>query len=167
MSHKIFISVGSNVNKAENTRKGIAMLSQHFDGIQCSPVYESEAVGFTGESFFNLVVLAYTDLNIAQVVTRLKKIESMCGRTRNSAKFSDRTLDLDLLTFDDVICQSPVVLPREEILYNAFVLKPLADLAPDVHHPLANQSYKMLWSKFNDAKQKLWQIDVSWSELKQ
>lgn len=169
MKHHILISVGSNIDKEENTQKGIAALFTHFQELSVSTIYESESVGFKGDNFLNLVISAYTKNTIDDVCKRLKSIEDEQGRTRD-VKFGNRTLDLDLLTFDDVICQSPIVLPRPEIEYNAFVLKPMAELVPDLIHPSNQLSYLQLWQIFSEKNpnkhQKLWPSTMQYSEYK-
>lgn len=167
--HQILISVGSNVNKTENTQAGLDALQSAFGTLTLSKIYESESVGFKGNNFFNLVVLAFTKLSIKEVCKVLKQIEDQHGRIRDK-KFADRTLDLDLLTYDNVVCEAPVVLPREEIQYNAFVLKPTAELVPHHIHPTTQKTYKTLWKEFlsnNPNKhQKLWRADLQWSANK-
>lgn len=161
MAH-IFISIGSNINRRFHIQAAVSELKQHFGAVELSSVYESEAVGFDGNAFYNLVAAAQTDLSIAQCVSVFKQIEDSYGRDRSAAKFSGRTLDLDLLTYDDVVCQQPVELPRAEITENAFVLWPLAELAPDVIHPGSGQSYASLWQQY-DKPQKLWPVPFEWS----
>ena len=161
--HSILISVGSNIDKEYNTQKGLDKMAEAFGDLKLSNVYESEAVGFTGENFFNLVVKAHTDKSVGQVCTTLKSIEKACGRARQAEKFSPRTLDLDLLTYGDMVCQKPVVLPRDEITYNAFVLQPMADLVPDEIHPCTKQSYKQMWQAYDKSKQQLWPVAFAWS----
>jgi 2-amino-4-hydroxy-6-hydroxymethyldihydropteridine diphosphokinase len=161
--HFILISVGSNIDKTKNTDAGLSELSNAFSDIQLSPVYESEAVGFQGDTFFNSVVSATTDLSISRVCEVLKHIEDENGRIRGEEKFASRTLDLDLLTYDDCVLDKPVVLPRDEILYNAFVLRPLADLVPQFIHPIAKKSYHTLWQEYDKQKQNLWLADYTWS----
>ena len=163
MSHFILISVGSNIDKTKNTDAGLSGLSNAFADVQLSPVYESEAVGFQGNTFFNLVVSAKTELSIGSVCEVLKHIEDKNGRIRGEEKFASRTLDLDLLTYDDCIVKTPVVLPRDEILYNAFVLRPLADLVPHIIHPIVKQSYQILWQQYDKQKQNLWLAEYTWS----
>jgi 2-amino-4-hydroxy-6-hydroxymethyldihydropteridine diphosphokinase len=160
---RIYISIGSNIEREYYVRAGVQALKQHFAAVQLSSVYESEAVGFSGDAFYNMVAAADTDLSIAQCVALLKQIEDKFGRVRGAEKFCGRTLDLDLLTYDDVICDSPVILPRQEITENAFVLWPLAELAPDVLHPGSGQSYAGLWQNY-DKQQKLWPVPFNWSD---
>ncbi len=163
MTHSILISVGSNIEKETNVSKGLDLLQQAFGQLALSVFYESDAVGFTGNTFLNLVVGASTVATVGEVIQTLKNIEVVCGRIKNSEKFSDRTLDLDLLTYDDVVCDSPVTLPRDEILYNAFVLRPMADLAPNALHPQTNTTYAQLWHEYDKSKQRLWPSQFTWS----
>lgn len=162
-AHTVLISVGSNIQREHYTRASIKALDKHFNAIRCSSVYESESVGFNGSPFYNLVVSARTDLSIEAVCLLLKDIERDHGRKHGEKKFCSRTLDLDLLTYDDEVITSPVVLPREEILYNAFVLWPLAELVPQQKHPTTGKTYQSLWDEFDKQKQNLWPIDFSWS----
>ena len=166
MPHFILISVGSNIDKAINTDAGLTALANTFTNVQISPVYESESVGFSGDTFFNLVVSAETELNIEEVCSVLKSIEDENGRIRGSQKFASRTLDLDLLTYDELVINEPIILPREEILYNAFVLRPLADLAPTQVHPVVKKTYQYLWQQYDKEKQNLWLADYKWSNTK-
>ncbi|GHG61567.1 2-amino-4-hydroxy-6-hydroxymethyldihydropteridine diphosphokinase [Alishewanella longhuensis] len=159
----VYISVGSNINRDFNIRGGLRGLAEHFGALTLSSVYESEAVGFCGDPFYNMVVGAETDLSIGDCIRLLKQIEDQYGRVRGAEKFSGRTLDLDLLTYDQVICDTPVQLPRGEITENAFVLWPLAEIAAEQIHPVTGQSYAALWQAYNKS-QKLWPIDFSWSD---
>lgn len=159
----IYISVGSNINRDINLRGGVRAMAEHFGALTLSSVYESEAVGFCGDPFYNMVVAAETNLAVHDCVTLLKNIEEQYGRVRGAEKFSGRTLDLDLLTYDQVICDVPVQLPRGEITENAFVLWPLAEIAAEQIHPPTGQSYATLWQAYNKP-QKLWPIDFSWSD---
>lgn len=166
MWHQIFISVGSNIDKERNTRSGLTAMNELFTQMSISTVYESEAVGFNGSHFYNLVVSAKTQMSVADVCKSLKDIEHNNGRVRGEQKFAPRTLDLDLLLFDDLITNDGVELPRDEIEYNAFVLLPLSELAPDLVHPKTGNTYSKMWRQYDHAKQKLWPIDFTWSPIK-
>lgn len=162
---QIYISVGTNINKEENIKAAIVALDSEFEALVISSVYESEAVGFDGDNFFNLVVGAKTQKSLAQVAQILKSIEKENGRIHSAKKFSARTLDLDLLTFDDVISDEPVQIPRHEITENAFVLWPLAEIAQHSLHPSLGQSYGDIWQAFDQTKQKLWTVPFEFSQL--
>jgi 2-amino-4-hydroxy-6-hydroxymethyldihydropteridine diphosphokinase len=159
---RIYISIGSNTNRSFHIQAAVSALRQHFDAVRLSSVYESEAVGFDGSAFYNVVAGADTQLSIAQCVALFKQIEDSYGRDRSAAKFSGRTLDLDLLTYDDRVCAEPVELPRPEITENAFVLWPLAELAPQVKHPRSGKTYAELWQHYSK-QQKLWPVPFEWS----
>lgn len=161
-NHELLISVGSNIQRDYYTREARKALEAVFSDVVCSSVYESEAVGFDGDAFYNLVVKATTSMALPAVCDVLKRIEAENGRVRGGKKFSSRTLDLDLLTFDDVVTTDPVILPREEILYNAFVLLPLAELVPHYQHPAEKKTYQVLWQQFDKTKQQLRPVEFSW-----
>jgi len=162
-SHIIYISVGSNVDKEKHTKAGLQGMYQAFGELILSSVFESESVGFEGNNFYNLVIKASTTLSIANVCCVLKKIEQDNNRQRGEQKFAPRTLDLDLLLYDRLVTTQPIELPRPEVLYNAFVLKPLAEIAADEIHPVVNKSYANLWQEYNKSQQKLWAIKFDWS----
>jgi 2-amino-4-hydroxy-6-hydroxymethyldihydropteridine diphosphokinase len=170
MKHQILISVGSNIDKEHNIECGLHALHESFGDLVVSTIFESESVGFAGNNFLNLAVLAHTTLSIEDVCFRLKAIEDEQGRTRDK-KFGNRTLDLDLLTYDDIITTVPVVLPREEIEYNAFVLQPMAEIVPEQIHPNTQKTYAALWKAFlshsKNKHQRLWPSGFTWSANKQ
>jgi 2-amino-4-hydroxy-6-hydroxymethyldihydropteridine diphosphokinase len=70
---------------------------------------------------------------------------------------------LDLLLYDSKVTTTPIELPRPEVLYNAFVLKPLTEIAADEIHPIVNKSYANLWQEYDQSQQKLWAIKLDWS----
>ena len=162
-SHIIYISVGSNVDKEKHTKAGLQGMYQAFGELTLSSVFESESVGFEGNNFYNLVVKASTILSIEEVCFVLKQIEQDNKRQRGEQKFAPRTLDLDLLLYDCQITSQPTELPRPEVLYNAFVLKPLAEVAADEVHPVVNKTYANLWQTYDKSQQKLWAIKFNWS----
>lgn len=163
--HHVYVSIGSNIDREEHIRSALNTLQANFEQLILSPVYESEAVGFEGENFFNLVVSFKTHLTLAELLKKLHAIEDDHGRDRKTPKFSARTLDLDVLGYDDKVGDfAGTVLPREEIVYNAFVLKPLADIAREELHPVLKKTYGSLWNEFDNSKQKLWQIAFSWNK---
>ena len=158
---RIYISIGSNINPAENVQQAVKGLRQHFNDVEVSPVYESEAVGFEGSNFLNLVVAASTEMDVYETNTLLHKIEDEYGRDRSGPRFSSRTIDLDLLLYDDaVVHESGLEVPRDEILQNAFVLWPLADVAAEVIHPQQGKTMAELWQAFDKSSQKLWPIEL-------
>jgi len=162
---QIFISLGSNIDKAHYVRQGVSAIKKIIPELIVSDVFESEAVGFDGGNFYNLVCGGETDLTVEQVCQTLRQIEVDNGRDRSAKKFSSRTLDLDLLIFDDLISQTPAQLPRDEIDKNAFVLWPLAQVVPDLMHPVLKQTYQTLWDNYNKSEQSLWAVDFDWQGI--
>lgn len=155
---QIFIGIGSSINRRDNICQGVLLLKQHFGELRLSSIFESEAVGFEGGTFYNLVAELNSTLPIELVIKRLKMIEVQLGRPEISVKYAPRTLDLDLLLYDQHIDDVRDI-PRAEIIENAFVLQPLAELAANLLHPILSISYQQLWKQYPANKQKLWKID--------
>ena len=160
---RIYISIGSNIEAERHLRLAIGELRKYYGELQLSSVYESEAVGFDGDNFLNMVVGLDTDAEVHTVVQTLREIEDRHGRVRKGPRFSARTLDLDLLLYDDLVVKEDALdLPRGEIIQNAFVLWPLAEIAPEIMHPVEQQSMAALWQGFDKESQKLWPITIDW-----
>jgi 2-amino-4-hydroxy-6-hydroxymethyldihydropteridine diphosphokinase len=165
-----YVSVGSNIDREHNIRSAVSHMRRHFPNLTLSSVYESEAEGFQGDPFYNLVAGFEFEGDIHELVKVLRQIEDRHGRTRGGAKFSSRTLDLDLLLFDDVVIPELDV-PRKEITRYAFVLWPLAELAPRVSHPLIRQTFDRLWQRFKaehpETMRTIRPIELLWNEYHQ
>jgi len=145
-----YISIGSNIDKEIHIPASLLALKQQFGALTVSSIYESEAVGFTGDVFHNLIVGFDSDLDVKTVAKQLRQIELDNGRTRDSQKFSARTLDLDLILYGDlIVSDGRLQIPRDEIERYAFVLEPLAEIAPTSIHPVSGISYGELWQKFD------------------
>ncbi|MFQ5661617.1 MAG: 2-amino-4-hydroxy-6-hydroxymethyldihydropteridine diphosphokinase [Gammaproteobacteria bacterium] len=159
---RVFIGIGSNIEREQNIKSGIKVLRERFGSLTISPVYESRAVGFEGDNFLNLVTAFDTELPLEELEKTLHEIEFMFGRDRREPRFSPRTLDLDLLLFDDLVThEGHLQIPREDITKYAFVLKPLADIAADSVHPVTGQTYSDLWNRFDKQGQELWRVDIN------
>lgn len=157
---RAWLSLGSNISPRERIPAAIDTLAAVFGELVVSPVYESEAVGFSGENFHNLVVGIETRMSPRALVQVLRQMEETHGRIRSADKFQPRTLDIDLLTYADrVIDDGALRLPRGEILRFAFVLLPLSEVAPDERHPLTGKPYHEHWQEFEAGEQRLWRVD--------
>ncbi|MFP4080855.1 MAG: 2-amino-4-hydroxy-6-hydroxymethyldihydropteridine diphosphokinase [Ectothiorhodospira sp.] len=159
---RAYVSIGSNVERVRHVRIAADELRAAFGSLTLSPVYESGAVGFEGRPFYNLAAAFETRLPPPDLVARLKAMESRHGRTPGCARFADRTLDLDLLLLGDCVLERPR-LPREDILRHAFVLRPLADIAPDLPHPVLGRTIGELWAAFEPGGQWLRPVDFPWA----
>ncbi len=141
-----WISLGSNLARESSVRGGVKGLREAFGPLLLSPVYEAEAEGFDGRPFLNLVVGIETSRSVSEIRTLLRRIEAEHGRERGGERFAPRTLDLDLLTYGDRAGEfDGYRIPRDEILRYAFVLCPLAEVAPDERHPTDGRPYAELW----------------------
>ncbi|MDG2018344.1 MAG: 2-amino-4-hydroxy-6-hydroxymethyldihydropteridine diphosphokinase [Porticoccaceae bacterium] len=159
----IYLSLGSNIDREHHIGAALDALTGRFGALEISTVYESVAVGFDGDSFFNLVVGVNSDLPVGEVTKILKHIEDCHGRDRSAPKFGPRSLDIDILTVDNLAGEfDGISLPRSEVLKNAFVLQPLAELAADMTHPLTHKTIGEHWQEFDKASQDLWPVKFEW-----
>lgn len=157
---KVYVSAGSNIDPVRHLRDGCHRLGQQVGPLEFSPVYRTAAVGFEGKDFLNLVFAYTTSDPVEAVVARLTAVESAAGRARGAERFASRTLDLDLLIYGDLVVDQPgLTLPRNGILDYAFVLAPLAELAPDLVHPVARVTMRELWAAFEPAGQVIVRLD--------
>lgn len=157
---KVYISAGSNIDPVRHLRDGCHRLEQEVGPLELSAVYRTAAVGFEGDAFLNLVFAYTTSDPVEAVVATLAAVESAAGRLRGSERFSSRTLDFDLLMYGDLVVDRPgLKLPRDGILKYAFVLAPLANLAPDLVHPVACVTMRELWAAFDPAGQAVTRLD--------
>ncbi|QLF94220.1 2-amino-4-hydroxy-6-hydroxymethyldihydropteridine diphosphokinase [Pseudomonas sp. ABC1] len=156
----VLLGLGSNVEREKHLTAGLDALSSLLVGMRCSPVFESLAVGYKGDNFYNLVVMGHCESELTELDRRLKFIEADNGRYAPDRK--GLPLDIDVLTFGDLHGDfNGLVLPRMEILRNAFVLWPLALLAPEVRHSGNGRCFADLW---RDAQidQQLWPVPFFW-----
>jgi len=147
---RVYVSIGSNIDREKNIRGAVRVLRERYGKLALSRVYETPAEGFDGDAFYNLVAGFDTDEPVEQLHQALSAIEAAHGRTRTGPRFGPRTLDLDLLLYGDLVRhESGVDLPRDEIRTYAFVLGPLAEIAPDQRHPETGARLGELWEKFS------------------
>lgn len=150
VNERVYLGLGSNDSPHEHLASGLEALRSRFGEVECSPVYRSEAVGFEGRDFLNACCSITTDLPPEQLKAWLTELEDQHGRRRDVPKFSDRTLDIDILLYGDRIGQfGDLELPRDEILKYAHVLKPLTDLAPNLAHPQTGKTFQQHWQAFS------------------
>ena len=162
--HQGYISIGSNINKDKHIPASLDALKNCFGTLTISSIYESEAVGFVGDTFYNLIVGFKSTLEVKEVAKTLRQIELDNGRTRDSQKFSSRTLDLDLILYDNLIINDGrLQIPRDEIERYAFVLEPLAEIAPNLKHPISQQSYATIWLNYDKSKLNQKRITPIWT----
>ena len=153
---RVYVSIGSNVDKENNICRALRALTTRFGPLEQSAIYETRPVGFNGDNFLNLVVAFNTSDGLDTVSETLTELEQCAGRQRHVSGFMPRTLDLDLLLFGDLIRHDASYdLPRWEIQRYAYVLQPLAEIAPDQLHPELGVDFKTLMAKLDLSDQSL------------
>ncbi len=135
---RAFVSVGSNIDPGENIGKAIRELTLHVRVVGISTVYLTEPEGRPGQpKFYNCVVEVASQIPPEDLKYKvLRRIEDDLGRKRTEDKYSDRTIDLDLILYDDLVINTDVIrLPDQQILVRPFIAIPLMELSPGLMLP--------------------------------
>ena len=159
----VYLGLGSNESPEANLRLAISELEKRYGELAVSTTYRSAAVGFDGADFLNLAVRLECDDSPLAICGAIELIHDLAGRVRGSDKWESRTLDIDLLLYGDlVIDERPVRVPRDDILRYSFVLRPLAELAPDQVHPVTGKTMLEHWQEFDASSHPLEEVSVAW-----
>lgn len=151
----VYVSIGSNINREHHIAESLKALRNRFKPLTISSFYDCEPVGFEGDNFLNLVVGFECSLRVGELAKVLQQIELDSGRQRENKEWASRTLDIDILLYDNKVgIIDGVELPRGEITEYAFVLRPLVDVAGQELHPTLNISYQRIWNNFDQMSQK-------------
>jgi 2-amino-4-hydroxy-6-hydroxymethyldihydropteridine diphosphokinase len=143
---KVYLGLGANIDPEACLQAGIAALRQHFSQVRLSPVYQTQAIGIDGPDFLNMVVEIDCHLSLAELRAWIKQIETEHGRERNLPQPSCHRLDMDVLLFGDLV-DAEQNLPRKDVLTRAYVLQPLADVAPELVYPGMAKTMAELWQE--------------------
>jgi 2-amino-4-hydroxy-6-hydroxymethyldihydropteridine diphosphokinase len=158
---RVYLGLGSNISPEENLSLGVRELRWHYGFLDLSQVYRSRAVGFAGDDFLNMVVGLNTTESIAEIREEIERVHERAGRERGAGRFTSRPLDIDMLLYDNEIVRGPrYTLPRPDILQYGFVLRPLAELAPNLVHPETGRTMCEHWREFAAGAQPLTVVPV-------
>lgn len=159
---RVYLSLGSNQEPHRHLQAALDELRTRFGPIDVSPVYRSASVGFDGADFVNLAVALDTELEPHALNDWLHALEDRHGRRRDGPRYSDRTLDVDIVLYGEHVINGPghLQIPRPE-LKHAFVLRPLADIAPALRHPLSGITMAELWANFPTDREPLTLITLA------
>ena len=158
----VYLGLGSNVDPEENLRLGVNELRRRYSDLVISSIYQNAAVGFEGDDFWNLVVGFESDDGPASIHDEIEVIHGLAGRQRGPDRYSSRPLDIDLLLYGDlVVDELPLRLPRSDVLAYSFVLRPLAELAPDLNHPETGRTLGEHWQECDAAGHPLARVNVT------
>ena len=161
---RVYVAAGSNVQPATNLVRALNKLQHYFPDLVTSTAYRNEAVGFEGQDFINLVCSFETDQGVRPVIALLHEAEAACGRERNAPRWAPRSMDLDILLFGDMVCDEPgLVLPRPDLVRRAYMLGPMAELAPQQVHPLSGRTMRDLWDEFDQRAHPMQAVDIGWT----
>lgn len=162
-----YVSVGSNIRRRSSIKAGMRALFERYGPLTVSSVYETEAVGFDGDPFYNFVVAFDTEDSPLEIQTCMKQIEIDCGRKRDGRKYNPRTLDMDLLLYGNLQLDSESLqVPRDEIFKYTFVLEPLAEMVPELVCPGRKQTFAQLWQDYQRQHKPAQASIVEWDPVK-
>jgi len=148
VEREIYVAIGSNVEPLRHVPASLAALEAVCGPLAHSPAYRSSPVGFEGPDFVNCVVRGRSAASPEALTAHFKSLEKLAGR-RRAVPNSSRELDLDLILFgDEIIRRDDLTVPRADILRYAFVLRPLAELAPRAVHPETGRTFAWHWEHF-------------------
>lgn len=153
-----YVGIGSNIDRHKHIEAAIDALRKVDPTLRLSSIYESSAIGFTGNPFFNLVVEIKSSLTLEAFSEQLRSIEFQLGRPKNAKKLQDRTIDLDLVLFGDHVNHQSPTIPREDIYKYPFVIQPLYELCPELIIPKDGRSVRQIW-QLADSKETLTKVE--------
>ena len=157
----VYVSLGSNIDAEKNLRIAVDELRRRFGTVSLSATYRNAAVGFDGDDFLNLVAAFESAQSPLEIQQQIERIHELTGRQRGDNKFSARPLDIDLLLYgNEVIDEPPLQIPRSDVLEYAFVLGPLAELAPGLIHPNTGRPISEHWQEYDVESHPLIPVEI-------
>lgn len=158
---KVYLGLGSNIDPEANLRLGVRELRRLYGDVEVSRVYRNAAVGFEGDDFLNVVAGFESTIEPAAIAGEIQRIHDLAGRERGDDRFAARALDIDLLLYGDLVVDEPALqLPRPDVLEYSFVLRPLAEIAPELVHPVTGRTIGEHWQECDAERHPLTLVDV-------
>jgi 2-amino-4-hydroxy-6-hydroxymethyldihydropteridine diphosphokinase len=151
MDHQLFLGLGSNLGQRQhNLEQAIAGLSKVMKVTAVSPIYEAEPWGLLEQpTFLNACLSGETEHSPQNLLIFIKNLEIEMGR-RAAPKWGPRLIDIDILLYENIVLQmNGLTIPHPHLHERAFVLAPLADIAPEVKHPVLGQTIGELRTAVN------------------
>jgi 2-amino-4-hydroxy-6-hydroxymethyldihydropteridine diphosphokinase len=150
----VYLGIGSNLGDRKVNLRNAVEKAEELTGkiVKVSSVYETEPWGFSSDDqFLNMVVKIKTSLKPSELLERLLMVESLMGRLREGKKYSSRIIDIDILFYGKQVVRTEVLeIPHPELYKRKFVLVPLAEIAPDLVHPVFKKSISELLQECSD-----------------
>jgi len=146
----VYVAIGGNIEPERRLPQAAHELRRRFAAVKFSGVYRNPAYGFEGAEFYNAVARFDTTLGIDALLDELHAIEERCGRAREAAKWAPRAMDIDLLLYGECSARAArYELPRPDLLRRSYMLAPLAELDPELRHPLSGRRIADHWSELS------------------
>ena len=143
---RVYVAIGGNVEPERWLPLAARELRRRFPGAHFSACYHNPAFGFEGADFINAVAGFDTEAPVDAVLDHCHEIEALCGRRRDDPKWAPRVMDIDLLLYGELVAETAAYrVPRPDLLRRCFMLRPLAQIAADLHHPLTGREIGDHW----------------------
>lgn len=145
---RVYVAVGGNIDPEARLLRAARELRRRFPGTRFSSCYRNPAFGFDGADFYNAVAGFDTQSAVEELLPQFHAIEASCGRRRDAPKWAPRAMDIDLLLYGDTVAETPVYrLPRPDLLRRSYMLGPLAELVPELRHPVTGRTMDDHWQE--------------------
>ena len=145
---RVYVAIGGNVEPEQRLTLAARELRRQFPGVRFSACYRNPAFGFAGADFYNAVATFDTTASVAELLSVVHGIEAQCGRRREDAKWAPRAMDIDLLLYGECVAETAAFrLPRPDLLRRCYMLRPLAELAPELRHPVTGRTIGDHWQQ--------------------